>query len=487
MNKHKLFVASCLSIATASMVFAIRGDVAGPLSQAFHITNEQMGLVFSPAFWAFTIAIFISGNLVDIVGMRRLHILSAAGFIVGVALIVFAPHPTEPVVSLFDHTGTTLLYAGFFMLGLSHGLVEGVINPLMASLYPDEKTRRITSVHAWWPAGLIIGGLLAVVMSNLGIGWELKLSLILVPAVAYLVMALSVSYPKTERVTSNVSTASMWKEAARPLFLLLLVCMCMTAAIEMGPDQWFPRVMGELVPQLSPEQGSGVLFLVYTGGLMFVLRMWGSNVTHKSPVVTMIVSSLLSAIGLYWLGALDSGTSAIVALTAATLFGVGKTFLWPTMIGITAEQFPRGGALLLSLMGGTGLLSVAIVLPIMGARMDAVRSGRGPADGCRARRDPHGHLHRALALLPLARWLSRRGDYRGRHRSADKSRRRPSKRDVNGSRFLVLRFWDAGSWFRVPGCEPSSLRRRLRSCADGVVRADRWSHDRRSPPQSRAC
>jgi MFS family permease len=88
MNKHKLFVASCLSIATASMVFAIRGDVAGPLSQAFHITNEQMGLVFSPAFWAFTIAIFISGNLVDIVGMRRLHILSAAGFIVGVALVV---------------------------------------------------------------------------------------------------------------------------------------------------------------------------------------------------------------------------------------------------------------------------------------------------------------------------------------------------------------------------------------------------------------
>ena len=95
MNKQKLFVASCLSIATASMVFAIRGDVAGPLSQSFHITNEQMGLVFSPAFWAFTIAIFISGNLVDIVGMRRLHILSAIGFIAGVALVVLAPHPTD--------------------------------------------------------------------------------------------------------------------------------------------------------------------------------------------------------------------------------------------------------------------------------------------------------------------------------------------------------------------------------------------------------
>ena len=375
MKKQKLFVASCLSIATASMVFAIRGDVAGPLSQSFHITNEQMGLVFSPAFWAFTIAIFISGNLVDIVGMRRLHIMSAVGFIAGVALVVLAPHPTEPVVSLFDHTGTTLLYAGFFMLGLSHGLVEGVINPLMASLYPDEKTRRITSVHAWWPAGLIIGGLLAVAAeqprNRLAVEAEPD------PRAGRYVSRDGAFAELSQDRTRDVECVDgdMWKQATRPLFLVLWVCMWMTAAIEMGPDQWFPRVMGELVPQLSPEAGSGVLFLVYTGGLMFVLRMWGSNVTHKSPVVTMIVSSLLSAVGLYWLGALDSNSSAVVALTAATLFGIGKTFLWPTMIGITAEQFPRGGALLLSLMGGTGLLSVAIVLPIMGARMDQYGPG----------------------------------------------------------------------------------------------------------------
>jgi MFS family permease len=377
MNKQKLFVASCLSIGTASMVFAIRGDVAGPLSQTFHITNEQMGIVFSPAFWAFTMAIFVSGNLVDVIGMRRLHILSALGFIVGVALIILAPHPTAPVASLFDHPGTTLLYVGFFMLGLSHGLVEGVINPLMASLYTDEKTRRITAVHAWWPAGLILGGLLAIVMSDVGAIWQLKLCLILVPALAYLTMAISLRYPKTERAMSNVSTPEMWKQAVRPLFLLLFACMWMTAATEMGPDQWFPRVMGALVPQLSPEAGSGVLFLVYTGGLMFVLRIWGSAITHKSPILTMVVSSLLSAIGLYWLGALDRSSSAVVALTAATLFGAGKTFLWPTMLGITAEQFPRGGALLLSLMGGAGMLSVALVLPIMGARID--RFGPGAA------------------------------------------------------------------------------------------------------------
>lgn len=376
MEKRKLFIASCISIGTAAMVFAIRGDVAGPMSAAFHITNEQMGVVFSPAFFAFTIAIFLSGNLVDVIGMRILHALSALCFIGGVAMVILAPHPTEPVVSLFDNVGTSMLFIGFFLMGFSHGLVEGVINPLIAAIYPTEKTKKIVACHAWWPAGLIIGGLAAVAMTKFfNAPWQLKLMLIAVPATVYLAMALSMKYPQSERVTSNVSTADMWKEATRPLFLLLFVCMWMTAATEMGPDQWFPRVMGALVPQLSPEAGSGVLFLVYTAGLMFVIRMWGSAVSHKSPLGTLMVSSALAGLGLYWLGSLDSSTSAVVALTAATIFGIGKTFLWPTMIGVTSELFPRGGPLLLSLMGGAGMLSVGLVLPVMGAMMDKYDPG----------------------------------------------------------------------------------------------------------------
>ena len=376
MEKRKLFIASCISIGTAAMVFAIRGDVAGPMSAAFHITNEQMGVVFSPAFFAFTIAIFLSGNLVDVIGMRILHALSALCFIGGVAMVILAPHPTEPVVSLFDNVGTSMLFIGFFLMGFSHGLVEGVINPLIAAIYPTQKTKKIVACHAWWPAGLIIGGLAAVAMTKFfNAPWQLKLMLIAVPATVYLAMALSMKYPQSERVTSNVSTTDMWKEATRPLFLLLFVCMWMTAATEMGPDQWFPRVMGALVPQLSPEAGSGVLFLVYTAGLMFVIRMWGSAVSHKSPLGTLMVSSALAGLGLYWLGSLDSSTSAVVALTAATIFGIGKTFLWPTMIGVTSELFPRGGPLLLSLMGGAGMLSVGLVLPVMGAMMDKYDPG----------------------------------------------------------------------------------------------------------------
>src|SRR5688572_12788905 len=176
MHRQKLFVASCVSLVTTSMVFAIRGDVALAMSSAFQLTNEQLGLIFSPAFWAFTVAIFISGALVDAVGMRALHVLSAIGYLAGLTLILVAPHPTAPVASIFAETGTSMLYAGFFIMGLSQGLVEGVINPLIATVYPEEKTRKLNMLHAWWPGGLVIGGLLAALLTQaLNASWQIKL------------------------------------------------------------------------------------------------------------------------------------------------------------------------------------------------------------------------------------------------------------------------------------------------------------------------
>ncbi len=233
------------SLLTTAVAFAVRGDIADPIMKAFHITNEQEGIVYSPVFWALSIALVIGGALVDWVGMRRLHVLSALGYIGGVLMVLFAPRPAAPtatvltqpeIASLFDNAGTTLLYTGFFIMGLSQGLVEAVINPLTVTIYSDQKTKRLSILHAWWPGGLILGGLLALAMTMLfDASWQLKLCLVLIPASAYLIMALTMEYPQTERVVSKVSTADMWKEAGRPLFLLLFVCMWMTAAAELGP------------------------------------------------------------------------------------------------------------------------------------------------------------------------------------------------------------------------------------------------------------
>jgi MFS family permease len=255
-------------------------------------------------------------------------------------------------------------------MGLSQGLVEGVINPLVATIFKEKKTHKLNVLHAWWPGGMVVGGVTAYVLTQFGASWQVKLAAILVPAVAYLLMILGQEYPKTERVQSNVSTGDMFKEAFNPMFLLLFACMWMTAASELGPDQWFPSIMKDLTGI------EGVLFLVYTAGLMFVLRFFFGGLAHKlSPFGLMMGCSILCALGLYWLGGLQPGTSPVVAFVAATLFGVGKTYYWPTMLGVTSELFPKGGALLMALMGGAGMLCIAVVLPIMGAAFDKAGAG----------------------------------------------------------------------------------------------------------------
>jgi MFS family permease len=357
------------------MVFSIRGDILDALGADFHLTRQQTGILLSPAFWGFTVSILVGGSLVDFFGMRRLLTLSGFGYIAAVTAITFAPTPGGPVEPYYSDPGFVILYAAMLTLGLSQGLVEGVINPLCSTLYPTEKTHRMNVLHAWWPGGLIIGGIIAVAITKimgLGVagtstaaatlGWQLKLSTILLAAVGYLVIIRGQQFPATERVAAGVSATDMVREAARPMFLLLWACMWMTAATELGPDQW----VGSLITNLTGMQG--ILILVYTAGIMFVLRFFGGSLAHRfSPMGLLTICSILSAIGLY---RLSLATSPLEAFAAATIFGVGKTFFWPVMLGMTAELFPRGGAFLLAIMGGTGNLAVAFILPVMGGWYD---------------------------------------------------------------------------------------------------------------------
>jgi fucose permease len=366
MNPRRLFIASCIALITTSMVFSIRGDILDSLGADFRLTKEQIGLILGPAFWGFTLSILIGGSLVDFFGMRRLLLLSALGYLIGPAAIILAPR---------NEGSFGVLYGAMLILGLSQGLVEGVINPLCATMYPNEKTRRMNILHAWWPGGLIIGGLASYLITKLlgldaGVvppetrtfGWQIKLALISLPALVYAFMVWKEKFPATERAAAGVSNSEMIGELFKPMFILWWICMWMTASTELGPDQW----VGSVITNLANMQG--ILILVYTAGLMFLLRFFGGGMVQGvSPMLVLTASAVLSGIGLYMLSSVTTPTEAFVA---ATIFGVGKTYFWPLMLGVTSERFPKGGPLALAVMGGTGNLAVAFILPMMGAWYD---------------------------------------------------------------------------------------------------------------------
>jgi len=372
MDRRKIFFSSCLALVTTAVSFAIRGDVLDALGADFHLTHEQIGLVLSPAFWGCTLSIVVGGVLVDFVGMRRLFLLSSIGYIVAPALIIFAPRPAGTVAPFYSDPGFLCLYGGMLLLGLSQGFVEGIVNPLVATLNPNDKTHKLNVLHAWWPGGTILGGLAAYLITKwMGLdltgvsaarstlGWQIKMGVLMIPAIAYGLMMLGQRFPNTERVDAGVSSRDMFREALRPMFLLLFVCMWLTTCTELGPDQW----VGPLVTNLTGMRG--ILILVFTSGIMFVLRNFAGGRLARllSPLGLLMISSIVSAIGLFGLA---SVRTPIQAFAAATIFGAGKAFFWPTMMAVTSEQFPRGGAWLLAIMGGAGNLAVAFILPLMG-------------------------------------------------------------------------------------------------------------------------
>jgi MFS family permease len=385
MDRRKIFFSSCLALVTTAVSFAIRGDLLDALGADFHLTHEQIGLVLSPAFWGCTLSIIVGGVLVDFVGMRRLFLLSSIGYIVAPALIIFAPRPSGTVAPFYSDPGFLCLYGGMLLLGLSQGFVEGIVNPLVATLNPDDKTHKLNVLHAWWPGGTILGGLAAYLITKwMGLdltgvsaarstlGWQIKMGVLMIPAIAYGLMMLGQRFPNTERVDAGVSSRDMFREALRPMFLLLFVCMWLTTCTELGPDQW----VSPLVTNLTGMRG--ILILVFTSGIMFVLRNFAGGRLARllSPLGLLMISSIASAIGLFGLA---SVRTPIQAFAAATIFGAGKAFFWPTMMAVTSEQFPRGGAWLLAIMGGAGNLAVAFILPVMGNVYDT----RGAASAFR--------------------------------------------------------------------------------------------------------
>ena len=371
-DRNRLFTASCVAIATTGIVFSIRGDILDALGREFRLNRYDLGLLLSPAFWGNTVANVIGGSIVDFVGMRRLFLLSTLGYVAAILIVLLAPAPAPDQSAQLSFL---LLYTGFLLFGLSQGLVEGVANPLAATIYPTEKTHKLNVLHAWWPGGLIVGGAVAytftrlwgldaatVTAETMSLGWRAKLAVALITPIAAALLVLRQPFPATERVRAGVSHRDMFVEALRPMFLLWFALMWLTASTEVAPGQWIPS----LITNLTGMQG--ILILIYTAGLSFALRFFAGGLAHRlSPIGLLAGSSVLSAIGLYALGAIDSAGEAFVA---ATVFGVGTAYFWPTMLSVTSERFPRGGAFLLALMGGAGNLAIAFVLPVIGAWYD---------------------------------------------------------------------------------------------------------------------
>ena len=350
-NKNQLFLASRIALVTTAITFAYRAALEGTWGAEYNLSKEQLGWIFSPAFWGFTLAMIFGGPLCDFLGMKRLVGLAFIGHVAGIVIYLIAKDPV-------------MLFIGTLCIGIGNGMVEAACNPLVVSLYPDNKTTMLNKFHVWFPGGIVIGGLISYLfLERLHLDWRLMVGLLFIPAIIYGFLFWKLEFPETERVQKGISTKEMFMSCLNPLYLIMLACMFMTAATELGTGTW----IGAL---LSGAGVSGILVLVFINGIMAVGRSFAGPVVHRlNPNGMLIFSALFAAIGLFLL----SKSSGYAAFGAAAIFAVGICFFWPTMLGFVSEYLPKTGALGLSLMGGAGMFSTALILPVMGRWFDKAK------------------------------------------------------------------------------------------------------------------
>ena len=347
-NKNQLFLASRIALIFTAMTFAFRAGLEGVWGKQFNLTHEQLGWIFSPAFYGFTLAMIFGGPLCDVIGMKRLLVLAFLGHLAGVVIYLLAKD-------------ATMLFIGTLCIGIGNGMVEAACNPLTVTLFPENKTTMLNRFHVWFPGGIVIGGLLSYfIIDTWHLDWRILIALLFIPAAIYGFLFFKLKFPQTERVTKGVSTAKMFYSCLNPLFLIMLACMFLTAATELGTNQW----LGAL---LQGAGISGILVLVFINGLMAVGRSFAGPFVHRfNPNGMLILSAFLACIGLFLL----SRSTGYAAFGAAFIFAAGICFFWPTMLGFVSEYLPNTGALGLSLMGGAGMFSTSLIIPMMGRWYD---------------------------------------------------------------------------------------------------------------------
>jgi MFS family permease len=411
-NAMRLLWAGSLAIFAAAIGAGVRGGILANWAADFGFTGAQLGAIGGAGFTGFCFGIIIGGVVVDKIGYGKL-VVAAFLFHVLSAFITFAAAKGQA-----QSTAYLFLYIGTFVFALANGTLEAVANPLVSTLFPSNRTHYLNILHASWPAGLVVGGLIGWILGDgMHVSWKIQLGLFLVPTALYGVAFMGQHFPKSEASMKGLSVGEMMRDVGilgalvacfllglffkdqlggilgfftgNPFFssttwsalswgvalvLLLVVGMktnfaigaillfvlfiahLLVGAVELGTDGWIQNITGNIL-----TTSEGKILFVFTSLLMFALRFCADFIERHlriSPIGLLLICALLAMVGLRLVSGIDTFGGAMIALA---VYALGKTFFWPTMLAVVGDRFPRTGAVAMSIMGGIGMMSAGLL------------------------------------------------------------------------------------------------------------------------------
>lgn len=403
-SKMKLFWACFIALVATSFVFGVRAATLGDLQGALGLSEQEKGAINGAGMWPFALSIIFFSLVIDRIGYKT------------VALFAIACH----AVSLYFHLRSSTykdFYLSTLLVSLANGSVESFINPVVATLFPKQKSKWLNILHAGWPAGMALGALMCALLPDtrafFASNWQFRFGMCLLPVLIYAILVIPCRFPINERVAAGVSYREMlsvfgaggfflffsmftmaifqsrsqeinWlvvlavggafalaagiytRSLGHWLFLVVLLTIGPLATTELGTDGWMPELLKFGGPEGVPN--FAVWVFVYTSVIMTILRFYAGPIVHSfSPIGLLVVSAAVAIGGLLFFSVATGW--AIVA--AATVYAFGKAFLWSTTLGLTAEQLPKGGALALNGVSAVGVLFLGVLgAPYFGYKQD---------------------------------------------------------------------------------------------------------------------
>ena len=426
-NAQRLLWAGFMAIMASGVGFSIRAGILGQWAKDYGFTQTELGQITGGGLTGFGIIILLSALIADRIGYGKLMITAFLMHLLS-AVLTLATGWAYAATGNNKAVAFQCLFWGMFLFAVGNGIAEAVVNPLVATLFPKDRTHYLNILHAGWPAGLVVGGLISAIFTGEEIfgwkpmkeamPWQGQISFFLIPVVIYGLMLLGQKFPKSEASQQGVSYRGMLRELgilgaavicvllglffsgvfkdllpadllkSQPalamwlgygvagllwlgfcvytgfflgpiLLAVLLLTHALVGYVELGTDSWIGKITGAIMNSTQ----LGLLLFVYTSTLMFILRFFAGPIVEKtSPLGLLFVSGILGALGLTML-AQATGPLATVwyCVIAATVYACGKTFLWPTMLAVVSEQFPRGGAITIGAIGGVGMRSAGLL------------------------------------------------------------------------------------------------------------------------------
>lgn len=364
-DRKKIFTGICLALFPTAFSFVLVSNILGQLKNEFILTNADVGYIGGAALWGMAVSLLVIGPFLEKIGLKKAAIGAFVGHISGVTLFL--------VGYLFagDPSAFWILFMGAIGMGIGNGMIEVTGNPLTAALYPDNKTTKLNHFHSFYPGGLVLGGLIGFVMTQIGtvgtlnIGhWTAQIAIVYIPILLYGWLLFPRKFPKTETAEAGIPMNEMFKYTFTTLPVLGIIFLTiLTLAMEMGPMRWIPDV-------LQSAGLHGILVLVWISGLMFLLRLYAEPFVEKlSPTGMLLGASFLTGIGLLMFAYIETGT--FLLMTAGAFYALGIAFFVPTMVGLMSERFPKSGSLGIVLLLGMGFFGGGVANALIGEIADS--------------------------------------------------------------------------------------------------------------------